>query len=64
MLEKSAAIEDKEQQTKDHPLSKFKRVFQYRDFRLLWTGAFLSFCGSWIQTVAQQVLVYDMTRSY
>lgn len=32
-----------------------------RDFRLLWGGAFLSFIGSWVQTIAQGWLVYDLT---
>lgn len=37
-------------------------AFRYRDFRLLWTGAFVSFCGSWIQNVAQGWLVYELTN--
>ncbi|MBX3120259.1 MAG: MFS transporter [Fimbriimonadaceae bacterium] len=37
------------------------RAFRHRDFRLLWTGAFLSFMGSWIQNVAQGWLVYELT---
>lgn len=37
--------------------------FAYRDFRLLWTGAFLSFIGSWVQSVAQGYFVYDLTGS-
>lgn len=36
--------------------------FKYRDFRLLWFGAMFSFFGSWIQSVAQGWLVYDLTR--
>ncbi len=43
---------------------KAARVFRHRDFRLLWGGAFLSFSGSWVQTIAQQFLVYEMTKSY
>lgn len=35
--------------------------FRHRDFKLFWTGAFLSFVGSWIQTVAQGWLVYELT---
>ena len=46
-----------------NPESKFYRVFRYRDFRLLWFGAFLSFVGSWVQNVGQGVLVYEMTGS-
>ncbi len=37
--------------------------FRIRDFRLLWTGAFFSFIGSWVQTVAQGWLVYEITKS-
>lgn len=43
--------------------SQFARAFRHRDFRLLWSGAFLSFIGSWIQTVAQGYLVYQLTGS-
>lgn len=39
------------------------RALYYRDFRLLWLGAFLSFTGSTIQNVAQQDLVLEMTNS-
>lgn len=42
--------------------SQIARAFRHRDFRLLWTGAFLSFIGSWIQTVGQGFLVYDLTH--
>lgn len=37
-------------------------MFRLRDFRLLWIGAFFSFTGSWIQQVAQGMLVYELTR--
>lgn len=37
------------------------RVFRHRDFRLLWIGAFLSFTGSWVQSSAQGLLVYQLT---
>lgn len=37
------------------------RAFRHRDFRWLWTGAFLSFVGSWVQNVAQGWLVYELT---
>ncbi len=32
-----------------------------RDFRVLWIGAFVSFMGSWVQTVAQGWLVFELT---
>lgn len=38
-------------------------ALQYRDFRLLWIGAFLSTTGTWMQTIAQGWLVLDMTNS-
>ena len=63
MLDKSATDEEHEpSQTKAS--GKFRSVFRHRDFRLLWGGAFVSFSGSWIQTIAQQYLVYEMTHSY
>ena len=39
------------------------RAFNYRDFRLMWTGAFTSTTGTWMQNVAQAWLVLDMTGS-
>jgi MFS family permease len=33
----------------------------YRDFRILWTGAFLSTIGTWMQKVAQNWLVLTIT---
>lgn len=39
------------------------RALKYRDFRLLWVGAFLSFTGSVVQNVAQQDMVFDLTGS-
>ena len=44
----------------------FRRTFQaftYRDFRLMWAGAFTSTTGTWMQSVAQAWLVLDMTGS-
>jgi MFS family permease len=39
------------------------RVMSHRDFRLLWTGAFVSFTGSWIQNIAQGYFVFRLTGS-
>jgi MFS family permease len=44
----------------------FSRTFQafrYREFRLLWAGAFTSTTGSWMQLVAQSWLVLELTKS-
>jgi len=46
--------------------SAFRRTFSalhYRDFRLLWLGAFTSTCGAFMQALAQGWLVYKITGS-
>src|SRR5205807_6361755 len=48
------------------PRGRFQRTFsalRYRDFRLLWFGAFASTTGTFMQTLAQGWLVYTMTGS-
>jgi predicted MFS family arabinose efflux permease len=48
------------------PVSALRRTFSalhYRDFRLLWFGAFTSTTGTWMQTVAQSWVVLSMTGS-
>src|SRR5262245_42720980 len=37
--------------------------FWYRDFRLMWFGAFTSTCGTWMQEVAESWLVLQLTGS-
>lgn len=44
-------------------LARTFRAFSYRDFRLMWAGAFTSTTGTWMQTVAQSWLVLTMTAS-
>lgn len=39
------------------------QAFRYRDFRLMWVGAFTSTTGTWMQTVAQSWLVLSLTGS-
>ena len=39
------------------------RALGHRDFRLFWTGAFLSNVGTWMQAVAQGWLVLLLTNS-
>ena len=39
------------------------RALSHRDFRLFWTGAFLSNVGTWMQAVAQGWLVLQLTNS-
>jgi len=38
-------------------------AYTYRDFRVLWLGAFTSTVGNWMQEVAQAWLVFDLTQS-
>ena len=49
------------------PLQLFLRralaAFTYRDFRILWFGAFTSTVGTWMQKVAQSWLIFDLTKS-
>lgn len=45
------------------PLARTFSALRYRDFRLLWFGAFTSTTGTWMQTVAQGWLVLQMTDS-
>ena len=35
----------------------------HRNFRVFWAGAFFSNAGTWMQTVAQAILVYNLTKS-
>jgi MFS family permease len=44
-------------------LSRALAAFHYRDFRVLWFGAFSSTVGNWMQEVAQAWLVFDLTKS-
>ena len=38
-------------------------AFTYRDFKVLWFGAFASTVGTWMQKVAQSWLVFELTKS-
>src|SRR5215204_3470768 len=38
-------------------------AFTYRDFRVLWFGAFTSTVGTWMQKVAQSWLILELTKS-
>jgi MFS family permease len=39
------------------------KAFQYRDFRLMWTGACLSAIGTWMQMLAQGWLIWQLSHS-
>lgn len=42
-------------------LERIFRAFTYRDFRLLWIGAFLSSSGTWLQEAALNWILYQIT---
>ncbi|MBE3132218.1 MAG: MFS transporter [Acidobacteria bacterium] len=44
-------------------LRRLAAAFIYRDFRVLWLGAFTSSVGTWMQSVAQNWLVLTLTNS-
>ena len=47
-----------------HPvIGRALAAFHYRDFRILWFGAFTSTVGNWMQQVAQSWLVFELTNS-
>ena len=51
---------------KDVPAVQRQSTFhalRYRNFRLFFFGQMISVAGTWMQTVAQQWLVYDITKS-
>lgn len=48
---------------RDRGLSEMFRSLRHRNFRLFWTGAFLSNTGTWMQAVAQGWLVLHLSNS-
>ena len=44
------------------PLKRVFRAFSYRDFRLLWFGAFTSSSGTWLQETALNWLLLQLTN--
>src|SRR5512140_462515 len=44
-------------------LSRTFHAFRYRDFRLMWSGAFTSTTGTWMQNVAQAWLVTELATT-
>jgi MFS family permease len=44
-------------------LPRLARALRHRDFRLFWTGNFLSNIGTWMQNIAQGWLVLQLTNS-
>src|SRR5207249_2280231 len=57
----SARLEVKSERNRG--LSEMFRALRHRNFRLFWSGAFLSNTGSWMQAVAQGWLVLSLSNS-
>src|SRR5262249_19891387 len=57
----SAESEIKEERNRG--VSEMFRALRHRNFRLFWSGAFLSNAGTWIQAVAQGWLVLQLSNS-
>ena len=57
----SARLEAKSERNRG--LSEMFRALRHRNFRLFWSGAFLSNTGTWMQAVAQGWLVLQLSNS-
>ena len=62
-LPEEAALESEAAAAAPSVLHRTFSALHYRDFRLLWFGAFTSTTGAFMQTLAQGWLVYTMTNS-
>ena len=58
-----AAVEPASSPLRSPILQRALAAFTYRDFRVLWFGAFTSTVGTWMQKVAQSWLVLQLTGS-
>src|SRR5437588_8639550 len=51
------------EERRDRGLSEMFRALRHPNFRLFWSGAFLSNTGTWMQAVAQGWLVLQLSNS-
>ena len=70
MAEEDRAHANEARLLEGNPPGAFRRVisrtfqaFRYRDFRLMWLGAFTSTTGTWMQQVAEAWVVLELTGS-
>ena len=61
--EETAAVIAALQEEKTDDFPRAVRALRNRNFRLFWTGNFLSNIGTWMQNVAQGWLVLTLTNS-
>ena len=52
-----------QQAAEDRSALAFLKVFRHRNYRLFFTGQFISLMGTWITSVTQGYLVYSLTHS-
>src|SRR5213593_1027500 len=57
------STEIKVERERSRGLSEMFRALRHRNFRLFWSGAFLSNTGTWMQAVAQGWLVLQLSNS-
>ena len=62
-LPEEEALESEARSAPLGPLARTFSALRYRDFRLVWFGAFTSTTGTFMQTLAQAWVVYSMTDS-
>ncbi|QQS48872.1 MAG: MFS transporter [Acidobacteriota bacterium] len=58
----SQPVVEETDQTRKHPLGRVFHAFTYRDFRLIWFGAFTSSSGTWLQETALAWLLLQLTN--
>jgi predicted MFS family arabinose efflux permease len=62
-LPQEQALESEAQAPPRGRLARTFSALHYRDYRLVWLGAFTSTTGTWMQTIAQGWVVLQMTKS-
>jgi predicted MFS family arabinose efflux permease len=63
MIAKGSPPPQNEAAEPDSVLRRTFKAFEYRDFRLMWTGACTSTIGTWMQIAAQSWLVYEISNN-
>ncbi len=58
----SQPVVEETDQAGKHPLGRVFHAFTYRDFRLIWFGAFTSSSGTWLQETALAWLLLQLTN--
>ena len=53
----------RQRRSRKHGLRTTLRALRHRNFQLFFSGQFISLCGTWMQSIAQDWLVYRLTGS-